>query len=720
MNKKKRQNYLVVGGILVLVFIAVLVTRYLGLFQTLELKTQDFRFLHRGPIPHDDKIVVVSLDQESWESIPYDYPYPRQMWAKVIENLNEAGARLIVFDVQFDVAREDSAGDKIFAEAIRKAGNVILASKLNLVEKRGQIFTSITEPYKPFLDAALATGLIGELKDIDQYTRNYSIFYPYDGKYYLFLALKAVKEYMGIPDSVKMTVSPDSKYILYGPLRILHNPREINTMTINYYGPSKTFETFPLENIIDDSDVDLRGEADTDYMELWKNNSVYPPEILEMLRGEDGESPFKDKIVFIGDALEEHFDLKFTPFFNYHEEPKLTSGVETHAHAAQTILDANYIIHTERSVDNIIVLIMTTLTLLISVTLGPVWGIISLLAIVGSYIGISVWLFDSYNICVEWLPAIAGALMAYGLNTIYDFILEQREKKKIRGMFSTYMSPKILRYLEDHPDAFRLTGEKRESSIFFSDVEGFTTISESLSAEELALVLNKYLSPMTDILMKYDGYVDKYEGDAIMCDFGVPVEDPDHAWKACWAALDQQERLVSLREELLKDHNVRVKVRMGINSGLVSAGNMGSDQRFQYTVMGDAVNAASRFEGANKQYGTYLMIGEKTFKAAADKIEARVLDRLIVKGKNEYITVYHLLAKKGELSDEVADMKTHFENGMDHYWNRDFDAAIAEFRKALEIVEDDAPSKVFISRCEAFKETPPPTDWQGEFIMTTK
>ncbi|MCK5521370.1 MAG: CHASE2 domain-containing protein, partial [Candidatus Marinimicrobia bacterium] len=458
-----------------------------------------------------------------------------------------------------------------------------------------------------------------------------------------------------------------------------------------------------------------------DYMELWKENSIYPQEILDMLRGEGGnESPFKDKIVLIGDALEEHFDLKFTPFFNYLGEPKLTAGVETHANAAQTILDANYITKTNPKTNNMIVFLLTLVTLIGSLVFGPILGVISLIVIISAYLLSSIWLFTHLNIWIEWLAPVAGALGAYGLNTLYDFILEQREKKKIRGMFSTYMSPKILKYLEDHPDAFRLTGEKRSSSIFFSDVEGFTTISESLSAEELALVLNKYLSPMTDILMSYEGYVDKYEGDAIMCDFGVPVEDLEHAWKACWAALEQQERLVSLREEIKRDHNVTIKVRMGINSGMVSAGNMGSDQRFQYTVMGDAVNAASRFESANKQYGTYMMIGQNTYNDAKDYIEVRYLDRIIVKGKNEYITVYNLLAKKGELSDEYEGLRKYFDAAMELYWDRKFDEAITSFKKGMEFVPDDPPSKVFIGRCEAFLQTPPPENWQGEFIMTTK
>jgi adenylate cyclase len=719
-SKKKYEIWLTPLLIMAVTFIITYLARQAGAFETLELKGLDFRFVQRGEISHSDDLVVVSLDQESWESIPYDFPYPRKMWGKIVDNLSSAGARLIVFDFQFDVTKEDTLSDQIFADAIARSGKVILPSKLNLINQRGQVFTSITEPHPLFREAALTTGLIGEVKDVDQYTRKYSVFFPYQEKYYLFLGMKAVKEYFGIHDSVQMLVDPDSKFIEYGPLSIRRDRRDINTFLINYYGPSKTFRTFPLADILDDAEIDLRGDADTDYMELWKENSIYPAEMLALLNPTGDDSPFKDKIVLIGDALEEHFDLKFTPFFDYRGSQRLMAGVETHAHAIQTMLDANYIIQPDYLVENLVVLAFIILTLMVSVIFGPIAGGIFAAILLGVYGYITIWLFENQNIWLEWLPPIAAVVLALVMNTIYEFILEQREKKRIRGMFSTYMSPKILKYLEDHPDAFRLTGEKRESSIFFSDVQGFTTISESLSAEELAMVLNKYLSPMTDILMRYDGYVDKYEGDAIMCDFGVPVEDPDHARKACWAALDQQEKLVTLREEIKAEHGVEIFVRMGINSGLVSAGNMGSNQRFQYTVMGDAVNAASRFESANKQYGTYIMIGDNTYQLAKDYIEIRILDKIVVKGKAIPIVVYNLLGKKDKLSPELKALQQHYNLGIELYWERRWDEAIAEFQKALQAVPEDMPSKIFINRCQQYKMVPPPEKWHGEFIMAEK
>ncbi len=723
IKAKIYQNILAGIIIGVVVMLLSILTRETGVIETLELKSIDARFKRRGAIEDIRKrtpIVIVALDQESWESIPYRYPYPRKMWAKVVQNLKDAGARLIVFDFQFDTHDvNDLQSDTLFAEAIKYAGNVILPSKLNQEIVRGNVIQHITEPVDLFYDACLTTGLIGELKDIDQYTRRYSIFYPVRGKFHLFLGMKAIKEYLGIQDSVKMAFSRNMNFIEYGPLRIRHD--DGNTFMINYYGPAKTFSTYSLSSVLDDSEIELRGDYDTDYMELWKGEkSAYPPELLAILNPEGADSPFKDKIVLIGDALEEHFDTKFTPFYNYEGITNLMSGVETHAHAMQTVLDESYLIKPDKWVKTLVVLVLSILALVITILAGPVWGIIIISLIILGYSYLSFHLFNEYRIITELFIPILAVFLSYAFDMLYEFILEQREKKKIRGMFSTYISPKILKYLEDHPDAFTLTGEKREATMFFSDVQNFTTISESLSPEDLAMLLNKYLSPMTQILMSYDGYVDKYEGDAIMCDFGVPVEDDEHAKKACWAALDQQKKIAELRPELKKEYGVEIYVRMGINSGLVSAGNMGSEQRFQYTVMGDAVNAASRFEGANKQYGSYLMIGENTYSLAKEFIEARMLDRLIVKGKARPITVYNLIAKKGEATEKELRLIEWYEKGLNYYWDREWDQAIKAFQKALTFLPEDPPSECFIKRCRNFKINPPPDDWLGEYIMTTK
>ena len=745
-----------------------------GILEPVELSIVDFRFLVRGPlsgimavepIPKDSlDVVLVSLDDESWRLMPYSWPYPREVWGRVVRNLTRAGAAVIVFDIEFDSEdRRSAAGDSAFAESIKYAKSqgvyVVLAAKY-IQEKTRIPPDYINYPLKVLRDAGAETGLIGEIKDRDGVTRKALLFSMVtdDPVLHLALPLKAIKYYLDISDDEKLI--PDGKGFNYGGLYISSYQRS-NTFIVNFYGPPsnagpappvgpwRTFNRYPLSGVMDDEDFELKEALeDNDWMELFYEDGFMAS--IGMLQ----ESPFKDKIVVIGVAVETQLDLKETPFYNYLGIPQLMPGMETHAHAIQTILDQNYIEELGLDVELTWLIMLSFISFGFLMWLGPVFGGLVLFFIgvvyadisIGMFFGDNLWipkkildllLTDNFltslnnpqligipafgtSVLVPIVTPLLGLLITYGGNILYQFVIEQREKKKINNMFSTYVSPKVLEHLQDNPDAFGLSGKKMSATVFFSDVAGFTSISEKLSAENLAVVLNRYLSPMTEILMAYDGYVDKYEGDAIMCDFGVPMPDPDHAWKACFSAIDQQENLNVLREEIKDEFDVEIYVRMGINSGDVSAGNMGSAQRFQYTVMGDAVNQASRFEGANKQYNSKIMIGDATYQMAKDKIEVRPLDKLVVKGKAIPIDVYELLAKKGELSPEMSKMSKFFEEGINLYWNKKWDSALSKFHSAIEIISGDGPSLTFIKRCELFKEKPPPDDWQGEFVMTTK
>jgi adenylate cyclase len=277
----------------------------------------------------------------------------------------------------------------------------------------------------------------------------------------------------------------------------------------------------------------------------------------------------------------------------------------------------------------------------------------------------------------------------------------------------------VLRYLEENPGSFSLSGTRTEATMFFSDVAGFTSISESITPEQLAELLNRYLSPMTQIIMDHEGYVDKYEGDAIMAEWGVPFPMSDHASQACRAALEQMKKLEELRPVLKEEYGHELHVRMGINTGSVTAGNMGSESRFQYTVMGDAVNQASRYEGANKGYGTCIMIGESTRHAIGSEFEVRLLDLLVVKGKTHPIKVYELMGLAGEVSESRCKVRELYEQALNLHWDRRFDAAIELLEQAQEILPDEASRRMQI-RIEGYLENPPPEDWKGEFVNLTK
>jgi adenylate cyclase len=257
-------------------------------------------------------------------------------------------------------------------------------------------------------------------------------------------------------------------------------------------------------------------------------------------------------------------------------------------------------------------------------------------------------------------------------------------------------------------------------TVFFSDIAGFTSISEKLQPEALVTLLNQYLSEMSDIVLNNRGTVDKFIGDAVMAIFGAPVDYPDHAASACVSALKMQERLLELNKKWSTDGFPPVNCRVGLNTGDVLVGNMGSSRRMDYTVMGDEVNLASRLEGANKAYGTRLMISEATYLDAKDVVEARELDLLAVVGKQKPVRVYQLLAQKGALSPEMAKLLSFYAQALSIYRQARFADALEAFQKCLAIIPDDSVTKVYIERCRTYIENPPPADWDGVWRLTKK
>jgi len=303
----------------------------------------------------------------------------------------------------------------------------------------------------------------------------------------------------------------------------------------------------------------------------------------------------------------------------------------------------------------------------------------------------------------------------------YNFLAERKQKAMIRGAFAQYVPPAVVGELLKNPDMLTLGGEERVMTVIFTDIAGFTTISESLTPTELVELLNEYLTAMTNIVLDYDGIIDKYEGDAIMAEFGAPLPDDDHALKACFTAIDMQKRLAELREKLLAEGRPELRARVGINSGPMVIGNMGSSRIFDYTVMGDNVNLSSRLEGANKAYGTYIMCSEATRMMVENDIITRELDMLRVKGKTEGVLVHEILAKKDDsLSETRKQAVDVYLQGLTAYKERRWDDGIELFNKALSFDPEDSPSSVYIGRCEEFKKNPPPDDWDGIFTMRTK
>ncbi|MBN2874622.1 MAG: CHASE2 domain-containing protein [Spirochaetales bacterium] len=329
-------------------------------------------------------------------------------------------------------------------------------------------------------------------------------------------------------------------------------------------------------------------------------------------------------------------------------------------------------------------------------------------------------LFSRAYLWVDQVSFNLALIVPSALIMVTKFAGEEEQRQFIQGAFSKYLSQDVIDQIIANPDALKLGGETCTITTFFSDIRGFSSISEQLSAEELVHLLNEYLSEMTDTIMRNRGTIDKYEGDAIMAFWGAPLSFPDHPYQACLSALEMQRSLVTMRASLREQGRHELHVRMGLNTGPAVAGNMGSRTRMNYTVMGDSVNLASRLEGANKNYGTYTMVSASTRDAVADRFRFRELDTIRVVGKNEPIVVYELLEEAGKVPERTEEVVQHYERALALYKERRWKEALVGFIRALKLNMDDSPSKLYYLRCKAFIKTPPPAGWDGVSNLSSK
>jgi adenylate cyclase len=319
----------------------------------------------------------------------------------------------------------------------------------------------------------------------------------------------------------------------------------------------------------------------------------------------------------------------------------------------------------------------------------------------------------------------AGTLTANVMAvSLYRALVEEKEKRKVRSAFGHYLSPEVIRRLLVNPQL--VEPRKTEITVMFSDIRGFTTISEKLDAQELALFLNAYLYDMTRIVFDTHGTLDKYIGDALMAFWGAPYEDFEHPVQACTAALEMMKRVRELQRKWAAEGKPALDIGIGLNSGAASVGNMGSSLRYGYTALGDTVNLSSRLEGLNKEYGTHIIVNESTYDAAKDKgFLFRELDLIRVKGKLQPVTIYELcgrvsdLQTPGTLADAQARLQ-QFEEARRFYRERKWSEAQKVFQATLDHWSDDGPSLVYLKRCEEYLAEEPVSDWDGVFVMTHK
>ena len=832
----------------------VSVFQWIGVFDTLELKMYDYRFnTVRGPltgwtasdstyISSGTDIVLVEVDDEAWRLVPEEWPYPRGgIWAKVIRNLYKAGAKVIVFDIQFDSPENRSEifkdliqtttadyilnqvpslrdssqakyienslpkliprhGDDMLGEAVAEAqlfGTTVIMPAKMVTEPTSAPPQYISYPVKQIMDANPELGLINDQMDLDGFSRRYSLFDVMahePDKYYLTLGVKAFKAFEGISDSAKPYFDSENLIWTYGN-RTIKAYGQGNSFLVNYYGPPSgykvrdqrnlpawaTFPKYSLAYIIDTDDVTLRDPMeDLDWMSqflpgevpewiLAIENDAERQEMMEAMGiGEENDvsnSPFYNKIVVIGTSVEVHHDYKQTPFYNYAGIQQLTPGMETHANAIQTMIDDNYINVMGGGLTEffnefnkyplshlLLIALLSFIALMILQFVNPVIAGFLIIFVCTIYFAIGCGLFvgdifwgiksfapsifkinlpkvgESYIIPI--VPPLVSVGVTYIGIVLYDFIIEQQDKKYLKNTFGAYISPDLIDQMYEDKQEPKLGGQAGYHTAFFSDIQSFSSFSEILEPEKMVSLMNEYLTEMTSILLNHNGTLDKYIGDAIVAFYGAPVALENHEYHACMTALEMDRKLNELRVKWKSEggwpklvHNVRHRV--GLNSGEMVTGNMGSSMRMNYTMMGDTVNLAARLEPAAKQYGVYTFVAENTYKVVKDQFEWRLLDFIRVKGKNKPVKVYELFSEKNNLANNQSDLINAFNNGLDLYFKGEWSLALKKFNEAAKLEEDfeyrpTTPSKIYVERCEAFKKSPPEKDWDGVWTMNTK
>lgn len=693
------------AGLLLAAVFALLDASIFGL----ELRTLDLRFQLRGPLPLDHSpVVIVEVDNRTYKDLDARWPFSRGWHARLLRNLRAAGARAVVFDIMFtESAAGDPEGDRELAAALAEKDDTILSGEvITEGDRAGSSYTRIDPPLPALLANGTPWGLVDDIKDRDRINRRYNLYQPHNGVLLPTIGTRLMMKLEGV-DSL---AEPEGRELVIGSCRIPLVRGLKNIMRINYYGPSGSFPRYSFSSILDDADFDLADpEMDSDYMELMKD-----PELFAAFFGEGEEHPFKDRIVLVGVSADDLHDNKMTPWYGYGDSAMETPGVETHAHAIQTMLDRSFITRTGVYTDRWLAVAAALAGGLAVVWLGPALslGLLALLAAGWAWACLAA--FTDHNL---WLPllvppvAMAGAWTA---GVLQQFLRARRERQEVRAIFSKYVSKAVVNEVLKDPTRLALGGEVREISALFSDIAGFTTISESLNPADLQQLLNEYLSEMTDLVFEHQGILDKYIGDAIVAEFGAPLPHKDHPLQAISAAVAMTERLAQLRPAWIERGFPPVHARIGINSGPMAVGNFGSREIHSYTAIGDNMNLAARLEGANKFYGSTIMTTAATWNRLEGAFVGRCLDVIRVKGKEEGVEVHEVLCRTD--SPAAARWLPRVQA-----WNearalmvdRHFGEARLAFEALLERWPDDGPARVMQGRCAAFEHEPPAPDWDG-------
>ncbi|MDO8262663.1 MAG: adenylate/guanylate cyclase domain-containing protein [Gallionella sp.] len=663
------------AAVFLLAFISVFIVIALyynqnSFLEAFEARTYDLRFKSlRGAVPPSADIAIIAIDDKSIAELGR-FPWTRSQYVRLLERLSAAGAKVLLVDAFFS-EKETPAIDRSFAAAIRKAGNVVLAVPFDF-DKQLRV-TGSTHSLPEIESAAAGIGHINLLPEDDGVNRRNMLLIEEHGKLVPSLGLMGAMAAMGEKEFVTGLFE-----IRLGDRRI---PVDGNySMWINYAGPPGNYPRYSFTDIV---------------------NGRIDPALL------------KGKVLFLGATALGVYDMRVTPFYNN------TPGVEVHAAVADSIISDRFIRRTglEALLDMALIVMLGLVTFFLTMRLRLHAAIPAVFLLSSGYVWLTYWLFLQGHWVSMIYPPLA-AMIALSAGGSFRYLVLDRSAREMRSMFSSYLSAKLVARLEKEPDAAKIGGDSKEVTVLFTDIKGFTTFSETRSPQEVVTRLNEYLAAMVQVIDQFDGTVDKFIGDGIMVYWGAPLAQPDHAELAVACMLEMKKTMAQLGAKWEKEGVVPFVIRGGALSGEVVAGNIGCHgKKMEYTLIGDTVNQASRLEGTAKYYGVSFLLGESTYLLTRDTYRFRELDKIRVVGKHVPVTIYELL---GTLSEQEDNRVVKFAAALALYRAHKWEEAEKYFASILDEIPEDKPSRIYLERCEYYKNNPPPGDWDGVFNRVDK
>lgn len=718
--------FLIFAGVsLILSFISFNNDNSIGrLLGEIDLRYGDERFEYRhhrdkSPEPPSD-VVILAIDEKSVNELGR-WPWSRKVFASFIDRLSTYEPNTVAFDIVNSEATtiED---DTALGESVKGLKNPVLGyffrvkeseenneeafrqikkSKINIVKVVDKPLEQFSSNYNLYKSVELNIPEIGKSAkgfgffnfqpDSDGIFRRALLLTEYEGAFYPSLSLEAYRK----SQRGQIILSLDT----YGIKNLYVNKTgipvsESGQLVLNFYGPTGTIPTYS---------------------------------IVDVLNGEVPVEKLQDKIVLIGATEIAIYDIRPSPLDN------IFPGIELQATAVANMLSENYLKKNSftQTVDLILIIAysLILMLLLLFIKRTTVTGLFIMILLLLVHVVSNYYFFENYNLLLSGIFPILSLVSTFVIYEAYRNLVAERKSRFLRRAFSSYVSPDLVSQIISNPDKLILGGEDRVITLLFSDIRGFTSLSEKTTPSQLVEILNEYLNPMTRIVMDNKGTLDKFIGDAVMAIFGAPFDLPDHPRKACESALQMHEKLKDLNKTLEERELPKIEIGIGINTGEAVVGNMGADVRFDYTAIGDAVNLAARLEGQTKYYGVKIIISKSTLDKIGEEfvnspdnpssLFIRELDNIRVKGKVEPIKIYELVTPFDDPS-EIMSFINEYNQALDLYKKRNFVESVEKFSEFLDKYSFDGPARIYLVRCEEYINEPPPDDWDLVYTATSK